>query len=53
MDSTEVRKWAKAQGIDVKNRGRVPAGLVVKFKTATANYASAVPGRRGLGSSRT
>jgi Lsr2 len=35
VDSTEVREWAKAQGIDVKDRGRVPAELVVKFKTAT------------------
>ena len=34
MDSTEVREWAKAQGIDVKDRGRVPAELVVKFKAA-------------------
>jgi hypothetical protein len=35
VDSTEVREWAKAQGIEVKDRGRVPAELVVKFKTAT------------------
>jgi len=35
VDSTEVREWAKAQGIEVKDRGRVPAKLVVKFKTAT------------------
>ena len=33
---TEVREWAKEQGIDVKDRGRVPAELVVKFKAATA-----------------
>jgi nucleoid-associated protein Lsr2 len=32
---TEVREWAKAQGIEVKDRGRVPADLVVKFKAAT------------------
>jgi hypothetical protein len=37
VDSTEVREWAKAQGIDVKDRGRVPAELVVKFKAATGN----------------
>ena len=36
IDSTEVREWAKAQGIEVKDRGRVPAELVVKFKAATA-----------------
>ena len=35
VDSTQVREWAKAQGIDVKDRGRVPAELVVKFKAAT------------------
>jgi hypothetical protein len=34
-DSTAVREWAKAQGIEVKDRGRVPADLVVKFKAAT------------------
>jgi len=34
-NTTEVREWAKAQGIEVKDRGRVPADLVVKFKTAT------------------
>jgi hypothetical protein len=35
LNTTEVREWAKTQGIDVKDRGRVPAELVVKFKTAT------------------
>jgi hypothetical protein len=35
LNTTEVREWAKAQGIDVKDRGRVPADLVVKFKAAT------------------
>ena len=35
--STEVREWAKAQGIEVKDRGRVPAELVVKFKAATGS----------------
>jgi Lsr2 len=37
VDSTEVREWAKAQGLEVKDRGRVPAELVVKFKAATAS----------------
>ena len=36
LNTTEVREWARAQGIDVKDRGRVPAELVVKFKAATA-----------------
>jgi hypothetical protein len=35
VDRTEVREWAKAQGIAVKDRGRVPAELVVKFKAVT------------------
>jgi Lsr2 len=34
-NTTEVREWAKAQGIDVKDRGRVPAELIVKFRAAT------------------
>ena len=35
LNTTEVREWAKTQGIDVKDRGRIPAELVVKFKAAT------------------
>ena len=35
VDSTEVREWAKAQGIEVNIVGGVPAELVIKFKTAT------------------
>jgi Lsr2 len=35
LDPTEVREWAKAQGIDVKDRGRVPAELAARFKEAT------------------
>ena len=31
----EVREWANAQGIDVKDRGRVPADLVARFKAST------------------
>jgi Lsr2 len=34
-NSTEVRDWARGQGIEVKDRGRIPAELVVKFKVAT------------------
>jgi Lsr2 len=36
LNTTEVREWAKAQGIDVKDRGRIPAELLAKFKAATA-----------------
>jgi uncharacterized membrane protein len=35
LNTAGVREWAKAQGIEVKDRGRVPAELVVKFKAAT------------------
>ena len=35
LDTTEVREWARAQGIDVKDRGRVPAGVVARFMAAT------------------
>ena len=34
-DGTEVREWATAQGIEVKDRGRVPAEVVARFKAAT------------------
>ena len=35
LDPTEVREWAEAQGIEVKDRGRVPAELVARFNAAT------------------
>ena len=31
---SSVREWAKAEGIKVSDRGRVPAELVVKFQAA-------------------
>ena len=37
VNTTKVREWAKTQGIDVKDRGRIPAELVVKFKAAVEN----------------
>jgi len=33
-DPTAVREWAKSQGIDVKDRGRVSADLVARFRAA-------------------
>jgi len=36
LDSAEAREPAKAQGIEFKGRWRVAAGLMVKFKAATA-----------------
>jgi nucleoid-associated protein Lsr2 len=35
VDHTEVREWAKAQGIEVKDRGRIPAELAARFNAAT------------------
>jgi Lsr2 len=37
VDTTEVREWAKAQGIEVKDRGRVPAELVVSSRQPPRN----------------
>ena len=34
VDSSKVRDWAKGQGIEVKDRGRVPADVVEHYKTA-------------------
>jgi hypothetical protein len=36
-NTNEIREWAKTQGLDVKDRGRIPAELAVKFKTATGS----------------
>lgn len=33
-DTSEVRTWAKAQGYDVSERGRVSKDLIVKFQEA-------------------
>ena len=35
VDTTEVRVWAKGQGIEVKDRGRVPAGIITKYREET------------------
>jgi hypothetical protein len=48
VDTTEVREWAGAQGIEVKDRGRVLAELVVKFKAATAQQRPVRSGSPGL-----
>ena len=34
VDTVAVRAWARENGHDIKDRGRVPAGLVVKFRAA-------------------
>ena len=35
VDTAKVREWAKGQGIEVKDRGRIPADVVEQYKTAT------------------
>jgi hypothetical protein len=37
LNTTEVRDWAKEQGIEVRDRGRVPANVVAKFQAAVSN----------------
>jgi hypothetical protein len=32
VDTHKVREWAKGQGIEIKERGRVPAGIVEKYQ---------------------
>jgi hypothetical protein len=32
VDTARVREWAKQQGIDIKDRGRVPATVVDKYR---------------------
>jgi Tfp pilus assembly protein PilW len=34
VDTAKVRDWAKGQGIEVKDRGRVPADIVEQYKSA-------------------
>lgn len=33
--STEIREWAKANGYEVRDRGRIPAGVVAGYQAAT------------------
>lgn len=35
LSTIEIRDWAKTNGIDIKDRGRVPADVVTKFRAAT------------------
>ena len=34
VDTRAVRKWAKANGIEVSSRGRIPAEVVERYKAA-------------------
>jgi hypothetical protein len=36
IDTAKVREWAKDNGYAIKNRGRVPGDLLVKYQAATA-----------------
>ena len=33
-DTTAIRAWAKGQGIEIKDRGRVPADIVARYRGA-------------------
>ena len=35
LSTMEVRDWAKANSIDVKERGRIPADVIAQFRAAT------------------
>jgi nucleoid-associated protein Lsr2 len=35
LDTHKVREWARGQGIQVKDRGRVPADIAEKYRQAT------------------
>jgi hypothetical protein len=35
IDTVAVRAWARENGIDIKERGRVPAEVVAKYRQAT------------------
>jgi hypothetical protein len=34
VDTAKVREWAKGQGIEVKDRGRVPADVLDQYQAA-------------------
>jgi hypothetical protein len=34
VDTTAVRAWARDNGVDIKERGRVPADVVAKYQAA-------------------
>ena len=37
IDTAKVREWAKGNGYDIKDRGRVPADLVAKYQAASGS----------------
>ena len=34
VDTHKVREWARGEGIDIKDRGRVPSDVVAKYQAA-------------------
>jgi hypothetical protein len=34
ISNTDVRAWAKAHGIEVKERGRIPADVIARYQAA-------------------
>ncbi len=34
INTAKVREWAKGNGLDIKDRGRVPADVVAKYQAA-------------------
>jgi hypothetical protein len=37
INTAKVREWAREQGIDIKDRGRVPANVVEQYRTAAVS----------------
>jgi hypothetical protein len=35
ISNTEVRAWAKTHGLEVKERGRIPADVITQYRAAT------------------
>ena len=44
-DPATVRAWARAQGIPVPQRGRIPADLIARFQAAQPQSSSPAPGQ--------
>lgn len=36
LNTTEVREWARSQGIEVKERGRVPGDVIARYREAVS-----------------
>jgi nucleoid-associated protein Lsr2 len=37
IDTVAVRAWAREKGLDIKERGRVPASVVARYREAARN----------------